>query len=309
MNAIYTGINARFDAFVKFAQDSIKDGNENAIARSGGPGLDGRTIRAATNDKVGGLGAFNRSLQNIQANNDTRADFKEALMDILSGFTKGNGGKIPAAILDVIKEKDYGKGRPLTARRIMLIANAINTRYAPKTPVESPVGRVEIPVGYTVSKVADAIKNNDFAGAVNAMKDRYASMGNVYKFDGEVSTKGRALYKELSDACDGLLKDIKEPLDLEGKEVFAEKMTDILNRERNALKEILGAVISPQRTGRRPVMPKTDEDGILKINTFIAKSGMNRLAESKSIKFCTQQMDHMEEFYNGILSALDKIDW
>ncbi len=308
MNAIYKGMNATFDAFVKFAQDSIKAGNENAIARLETSGLKGRTITAATNDKVGGFSSLIRSRSNVRANNDTRADFKEAVMDLLRIFGM-NDDKIPASLLDVIKEKDYGKGKPLTARRIMLVAEAINTRYAPKGSEHSPVDKVVISAGHTVDKVSDAIKKNDFAGAVKAMQDRYASMTNAYPYGGATQLKAKALYMDLADACKELHEKIEGPLGLEEKDAVVEKMKNILLRERNNLKKLVGDYIRPQRTGKGPAMPEVDEDGTMKVDNLLGNYGKDMIAESKTIKFYTTRMDDMEKFQNDILSIFDKIDW
>ena len=117
------GYSDAFRAFTDFAEKSIEAGKGKAVARVGtevngaGP-LEGRTITAAKRDWVGiGIGRL-KSLKD--ANNVARDLFRKAVVDMFGGETR-----IPTSVLDAMKMSDYGKGKPLTARRIMAVQQAV----------------------------------------------------------------------------------------------------------------------------------------------------------------------------------------
>jgi len=114
------GYNATFKAFTDFATQSVEAGKSKAVARAGGEGpLAGRVITAAKHDWVGiGAGRLG-SLKD--ANNAARDLFRNAIADMFGGEDK-----IPASVKNAMKLSDYGKGRPLTARRILAVKAAID---------------------------------------------------------------------------------------------------------------------------------------------------------------------------------------
>ena len=118
------GYNATFDAFVEFAKTQEAAGKERAVARFDADaakelgGIVNRTIKPASSDWVGiGVGRL-ASLK--RANNITRDAFMKAVSDMFGGKSH-----IPASVKDAMKLEDYGKGKPLTARRILAVAEAI----------------------------------------------------------------------------------------------------------------------------------------------------------------------------------------
>ena len=114
------GYNATFKAFTDFATQSVEAGKSKAVARAGGEGpLAGRVITAAKHDWVGiGAGRLG-SLKD--ANNAARDLFRNAIADMFGGVDK-----IPQGVKDAMKMADFGKGKPLTARRIIAVKNAID---------------------------------------------------------------------------------------------------------------------------------------------------------------------------------------
>ncbi len=122
-----TQINAttQFNQFVEFARLAERAGNKKAIAREGVPFLskDGtttlRTVGTASDDKVY---AIRRSPDNKQANDAARTLFKKAVGDMF-------GGDIPPSVLKAMEMKNYGSGKPLTARRIMAVKTAIDSLH------------------------------------------------------------------------------------------------------------------------------------------------------------------------------------
>ena len=117
-----TTLNANFKAFMDFAQAKVNAGANESVARGTivNGMLAGRTIAASTTDSVKGLFHWRRSDADKAANDATRAIFKQAVIDMFGGETK-----IPKKVRDAMILSDYGSGKPLTARRITAVANAI----------------------------------------------------------------------------------------------------------------------------------------------------------------------------------------
>ena len=114
-------LDTQFQQFVQFAETAIAAGKQKAIARvetSEVGGIANRTIVPGSGDWVGiGVGRL-ASLK--RANNTTRDAFMKAVADMFGGENH-----IPDSVKDAMKLEDYGKGKPLTARRIMAVKEAI----------------------------------------------------------------------------------------------------------------------------------------------------------------------------------------
>ena len=111
--------NAQYKAFVSFAQGA---NDENAIAHAGGAApadpLAGRTISAGTGDSVH---ALTRTTDSRKANDAARDIFRKAIAQIFGGEKQ-----IPPSVRKAMVLSDFGKGRPLTARRILAVKAAID---------------------------------------------------------------------------------------------------------------------------------------------------------------------------------------
>ncbi len=138
------GYNNDFSRFVNFAMEHGKNGvtaaKSDAIARMSVGGesgalatspLAGRTIKAATTDKVG---VFSRRGTEQTANNATREAFLKSVADMFGGFEK-----IPPSVRDALKLGDYNKGKPLTARRIIAVKVAVDAERASWAPKSKPI--------------------------------------------------------------------------------------------------------------------------------------------------------------------------
>jgi len=114
---IDTSALAALRSFNDFA--TVSGANRSDIARLGasrdGSGL---TIAKGTGDKAYLL--TRRSDADKTANDNVRAAFKDAVSGLFGGFDK-----IPQSVKNVMKLGDYGKGRPLTARRIEAVKMAV----------------------------------------------------------------------------------------------------------------------------------------------------------------------------------------
>ena len=118
------GYNDTFKAFTDFATQAkggstiAQIGGEKNTVAGTGP-LAGRTIVAKTGfDFVGNVG---RRQASRDVNNAVRELFKQAIADLFHGESN-----IPMSVLDAMKLADFGKGKPLTARRILAVKAAID---------------------------------------------------------------------------------------------------------------------------------------------------------------------------------------
>ena len=107
--------NTQYQQFVEFAKTS-KTGDIAKMSLS--PGGKEHSITATTESFIGRL--F-RSSGTKQANNYTRTIFKESIAKMFGGEDH-----IPDSVKDAMKMNDFGKGRPLTARRILAVKAAID---------------------------------------------------------------------------------------------------------------------------------------------------------------------------------------
>ncbi len=111
-------INAQFQKFVDFARGAQEAGGAKSVARVGeDAGLGGHAISASTTDKVA---AFARSRANKDANDAARVLFRQSVIDMFGGESK-----IPENVRKAMNLKDYGAGKPLTARRILAVQSEI----------------------------------------------------------------------------------------------------------------------------------------------------------------------------------------
>ena len=128
----------QFDQFVQFAQQSMSAGNTKAVARAedAGNGLAARTITASTTDKAF---ALIRSRVDKTANDDARALFRQSVINMF-----GSEDKIPESVRKAMLLKDYGAGKPLTARRIIAVKQAIEQALNPIQKMTSSVAKAAV---------------------------------------------------------------------------------------------------------------------------------------------------------------------
>ena len=119
-------VNEQFSRFVNFAQERFDAGKTKAIATKGdiavggGTPLEERNINVAPKgDWVGNV--WFRKDDAKAANNEVRELFKKTIIDMFGGEKN-----IPDSVKDAMLMKDYGCGKPLTARRILAVKKAID---------------------------------------------------------------------------------------------------------------------------------------------------------------------------------------
>ena len=196
--AIELNSSVQFSKFVDFAAAAMRAGDSKAIARMGPPdafklegALDTRTITAATGDRVG---ALKRSAENKAANNDVRALFKQAVIDIF-----GSEAKIPQSVQKAMLLKDYDVGKPLTARRIMAVQKAITEAVDPvckKVSRSMAEACVQKSVAYIDAKLSGDYGNRyGVAGNCRPDTDTLARAADyVARYGSGFSTKGLQVF-------------------------------------------------------------------------------------------------------------------
>ena len=117
--------NAQFRQFVQFAERQTNPANSEAIARVTGSrdALAGRTIAASGTDHVRhwyNLWKGGHSASNAAENNDARALFREAVFSMFGG-----AASVPESVKTAMRLEDYDQGKPLTARRIIAVRDAV----------------------------------------------------------------------------------------------------------------------------------------------------------------------------------------
>ncbi len=256
------GTSIQFSEFAKLAQK----GSSKVVRFLGG--LDAQTVHEVAVTKGDRVGALSRSEATKQANNITRTIFRDSVAAMFGGMDR-----IPASVKAAMRLKDYGKdgrvdsGKPLTARRILIVKTAIEKAMA-SFPLERPrilspganaisagpgaagglVGaREATAMGYApaelgkLEKVADLYQQAtgcDKAAAQKAALDpksdarRLMDYGGIFTADAQSFAKGLALIRSFSDWYDGFIQTD------EGKEGFILTKDTKLAAEKFAFEEI-----------------------------------------------------------------------
>ena len=118
-------VSYQFERFVEFAQERVEAGKGSAIARTGevrigkGTPLEERAIYSTDKTDFVGMTIL-RTKDAKAANDEVRELFRKSIAEMFGGE-----GNIPDSVKDAMLLKDYGSGKPLTARRILEVNNAI----------------------------------------------------------------------------------------------------------------------------------------------------------------------------------------
>ena len=126
------GYNSVFKSFVNFAQAEADAGRQKTVADAGVKALKDRNIvavSAAENDEVH---KWTRTNDQYTVNDRTRRLFRRAVIDMFGGESK-----IPDSVKDAMLLSDYDRGKPLTARRILAVKNAIDACGIPRQRAEA----------------------------------------------------------------------------------------------------------------------------------------------------------------------------
>jgi hypothetical protein len=121
-----------FNTFVQFAEHRNAAGLKGDVAKAT-LSLDKRAISTVTVGSAATTSAswFSRTGNDKIDNDRTREIFRAAIAKMFGGESK-----IPASVVKAMEMENYGHGRPLTARRILLVKAAIDKTDAPRRAAE-----------------------------------------------------------------------------------------------------------------------------------------------------------------------------
>jgi hypothetical protein len=135
VNANYS---ANYEKFVDFANKAYATKGQDTVARFTG---------MPKGDYKGLFASFARSAEMKTANDQVRDLFRRTIADMFGGEKF-----IPDIVRDNMKLEDFGKGKPLTARRINLVKIAIDSLGGGKFNDPASIGRATA-MGYVASEL------------------------------------------------------------------------------------------------------------------------------------------------------------
>ena len=113
-------ISSQMREFVNFAQDAVANNAKNTVARLGKKESSYATFPISAAVDGDSVGKLMRSAASKRANNTVRTEFRKVVEQMFGG-----ADKIPQNVLAAMNMKDYAKGKPLTADRILDVYAAI----------------------------------------------------------------------------------------------------------------------------------------------------------------------------------------
>jgi hypothetical protein len=190
-----SAVNEQFNRFVSFALERVQAGKDTAIATKGeveaGEGaLEERGIRATDKTDFVGMSLL-RGGDTKRANDEVRELFKKSISEMFGGELN-----IPESVKDAMLLKDYGCGKPLTARRILAVKDAIeeldrSNIFDPETDKNGELAQIALDAGY---------ERIDF-GKLNTAVNLLMQTEKMSAKDAliEVTTKGSAANRVMND--------------------------------------------------------------------------------------------------------------
>ncbi len=220
-----------YDTLKAFGSFANKFGSDSTTVARLGIGESGHVVNTTKADKAY---AFTRTAEQKRLNNETRTEFRDAVASLFGGAKN-----IPRSVKKAMLLGDYGKGKPLTARRIaevaVTIANAINKKGGLQVD-----GR-EVAMPDLMNDIgAAAVKGGTkFAGGLGLLPDDAADIiENGLKTDSVKSNGVAVMTKATKSKTAAVQQKIKVPKDMRPIEIdekTAQKMTtaseDLLNVE------------------------------------------------------------------------------
>lgn len=214
-------VNAQFSRFVAFAQERFDAGKTKAIASkgdimaAGGTTLEERKIKVT--DKFDWVSlSFLRSNAAQRANNEVRDIFRKTVADMFGGERN-----IPDSVREAMLMKDYGHGKPLTARRILAVRDAIENlrRDNAFDKTHDPDGKLAdkaFAAGYTrldfgrLNTAANLLAKTRNMGLAQAMEEvitrgsaanRLMNAGSLYMKSPEAFREGYSRFEHIANGA------------------------------------------------------------------------------------------------------------
>ena len=115
------GYNSAFRSFVDFAQERIDANQAKAVVDARIKKFNGEEVLTIAHMKTDDVHKWLRTGDECDVNDRTRAIFRAAVVNMFGGESK-----IPESVKKAMLMEDYDKGKPLTARRILAVKEAID---------------------------------------------------------------------------------------------------------------------------------------------------------------------------------------
>ena len=193
-NYDFNAAREKFAQFTDFLNQQKNAATSTAVARQvTAIGKDGNAVTTISAERGDSVRKILRSKVDQNANNTIRKLFMETVADLFGGV-----GMIPKSVRDQMKLKDFdGKGRPLTARRIYAVKQAIDQFALKNVFIKDPL------------EADGAILNQDLDNTVDD--------GHVEDFKDPLKADGSILNQDLNNAVDdGHVEDVEDPLEADG---------------------------------------------------------------------------------------------
>ena len=171
---VNSNYSANFQKFVDFANKAYATKSEGTVARFSG---------MPKGDYQGSFASFWRTSDMKTANDQVRDLFRKTVADMFGGERN-----IPDIVRDNMKLEDFGKGKPLTARRIMLVKSAIDIVGGGKFASGASVGKAHS-MGYMDSELPKLARVANLYQQATGCTDAEAEVAAL-----DPSSKARRLY-------------------------------------------------------------------------------------------------------------------
>ena len=211
-------VNLQFERFVAFAEERVKAGKDTAIATKGdvkaggGTPLEERAINATGKTDFVGMTIL-RGGDTKRANDEVRELFRKSIVEMFGGENN-----IPDSVKDAMLLKDYGHGKPLTARRILEVKTAIENLnrvnvFGPELDPDGKLAEKALAAGYErldfgkLNTAANYLMQNEKMTASEALTEvitkgsaanRTMKEGSLYMKDAESFGHGCLRMRELT---------------------------------------------------------------------------------------------------------------
>ena len=218
------GYNSVFRNFVQFAQQRVDANDAKAvISATVTKPLQGRAILTLDTSKTDEVHKWTRTNDEFAVNDRTRALFKAAVANMFGGESK-----IPANVKKAMLLSDYDCGKPLTARRILAVKEAIDANGVAKarsarlkleTFVSPEVKSAALDMGYMKSELPKLARAAHFyaeakgVSEMDAMREvgrpgseanRLMNYGGRFLESAQNFQNGLRLISQFSDWHDGI---------------------------------------------------------------------------------------------------------
>ena len=199
--------NAQFFTFVDFATSHLVGSGSKAVAKVDDTviGLGSRSIAVESGDKVGSL--FRKGAIKTQ-NDEVRKLFRDSVAEMFGGEDR-----IPASVKSAMRLSDYGKGKPLTIRRIMAV-NAEVSRLSADASVAFAEAKHNAASLYAKLSPQEAARVDELIeAAVKACIDDKDALAVVVKNIGRILVGGDSSLRSVDSVrgkVDGIVANMAE---------------------------------------------------------------------------------------------------